>query len=152
MRGGGSNIRGMATPKNLKHLAGIRLFAACNPRDLQRIAKATDELDLEAGRVLMEQGQRGMEAFVIVEGRAGVDINGVRVAEVGPGQAVGELALLDGGTRTATVTALTDMVVLVVTQQAFSSLLDEVPGLARRILVNLAGIVRDFDAQMSVPN
>ncbi len=135
----------MAQSDYLDHLAGIRLFASCNHRELQKIARATDEVAIESGRVLMQQGERGREAFVIIDGTASVEIGGTHITEIGPGNAVGELALLDGGPRTATVTALTDMRVLVIDQRAFTSLLDEVPGLARKILARLAGMVREFD-------
>jgi len=135
----------MAQSEYLDHLAQIRLFASCNQRELQKIARATDEVTIESGRVLMQQGERGREAFVIIDGTAAVEIGGTHVTEIGPGNAVGELALLDGGPRTATVTALTDMKVLVIDQRAFTSLLDEVPGLARKILARLAGMVREFD-------
>lgn len=135
----------MARSEYLDHLGQIRLFASCNQRELQKIARATDEVTIESGRVLMQQGERGREAFVIIDGTASVEIGGSHVAELGPGSAVGELALLDGGPRTATVTALTDMKVLVIDQRAFTSLLDEVPGLARKILGRLAGMVREFD-------
>jgi CRP-like cAMP-binding protein len=97
----------------------------------------------------MAQGQPGREAFVIVDGRATVRIGDTDVAELGPGDHVGELALLDGGTRTATVTAATDMTVLVISQRAFFGLLDEVPGLARKILASIAGMVRELDQQLA---
>lgn len=138
----------MAPTTYLDHLAQIRLFASCSQRELQKIARASDEVTIDKGRVLMQQGQRGREAFVIIEGTAGVDIGGARITELGPGMSVGELALLDGGTRTATVTALTDMRALVLDQRAFTSLLDDVPGLARKILAKLAGIVRELDEQL----
>ena len=68
---------------------------------------------------------------------------------LGPGDHVGELALLDGGTRTATVTAATDMTVLVISQRSFFGLIDEVPGLARKIMASLAGMVRELDSQLA---
>jgi CRP-like cAMP-binding protein len=97
----------------------------------------------------MEQGQPGREAFVIVDGRATVKVGDIEVATVGPGDHVGELALLDGGPRTATVTAATDMTVLVISQRAFFALLDDVPGLARKILGSLASMVRELDEQLA---
>jgi CRP-like cAMP-binding protein len=139
----------MPSSDYLDHLAQIRLFSSCNSKELAKIAKASDELSLAEGKVLMAQGQPGREAFVIVDGRATVRIGDTDVAELGPGDHVGELALLDGGTRTATVTAATDMTVLVISQRAFFGLLDEVPGLARKILASLAGMVRELDQQLA---
>lgn len=138
----------MASSDYLSHLANIRLFNSCSQRELAKIARATDEVTVPAGKLLMEQGQSGREAFVIVSGRASVVINGITVAELDAGQHVGELALLDGGPRTATVTALTDMELLVISQRAFFALLDEVPGLARKILTSLACMVRDLDERL----
>jgi len=129
----------------LDHLSGIRLFSACTKRDLQKIARATDEIEVEPGRELTVQGEPGHECFVIVDGTASVVIGDRHVAELGPGDHFGELALLDGGPRTATVVALTPMHVLVISQRAFFSLVDEVPGLARKIMVTLAAQVRELD-------
>lgn len=131
------------TSKYLEHLAAIRLFSSCTEKDLQKIAKASDEIEVEVGRELTVEGQIGHEAFVIVAGTADVSIDGEVVNTLGPGDEFGELALLDGAPRAATVTATTNMVVLVISQRAFLALLDEVPGLARKVMVNLAGMVRD---------
>ncbi|MCC6226773.1 MAG: cyclic nucleotide-binding domain-containing protein [Microthrixaceae bacterium] len=139
----------MPSTDYLDHLAQVRLFSSCNSKELAKIARASDELSLPKGKVLMNQGRTGREAFVIVDGQASVDVGGVTVAELGPGDHVGELALLDGGTRTATVTATTDMTVIVLSQRAFFGLLDEVPGLARKILSSLAGMIRDLDEQLA---
>ena len=138
----------MAGTEYLDHLSGIRLFSACNRKELQKIAKGSDELKVEAGKVLTEQGRSGHEAFVIVSGEAAVEVNGKRLATLGPGAHFGELALLDGQPRTATVTATTDMTVLVISQREFFSLLDEVPGLARKVLTTMAGMVRDLDQRL----
>ena len=131
--------------KYLDHLAGIRLFSSCSTRDLQKIARSSDEIEVDAGRELTVEGQTGHEAFVIVEGTASVVIADKHVVELGPGKHFGELALLDGGPRTATVVALTPMTLLVINQRAFLSLLDEVPGLSRKIMATLATMVRELD-------
>ncbi len=127
------------------HLAKIHLFSACSKRDLQRIARASDEVSVDAGRVLVEQGQMGREAFVILEGKANVKRNGRKVATLGPGDQFGELALLDGGPRTATVEAATPMQVLVLTQRGLVSVLDDVPGLSRKVMASLASRIRELD-------
>ena len=89
-------------------LASVPLFSLCSKKELQAVAKATDEMELPAGRVLCEQGSTGREAFIILDGTAEVTRNDQQVAIAGPGTCVGELALLDHGPRTATVTAQTD--------------------------------------------
>ena len=134
--------------KHLEHLAEIPLFTALNKRDLQRIAKASNEVRRPAGSVLVDQGDAGREAFVIMEGTATVKRNGRKVGTLGVGDSVGELSLLDHGPRTATVTADTDITVLVLSAREFAGVLEEVPGLAQKMLGQLAGRVRDLDRQI----
>jgi len=127
------------------HLAKVPLFSGLNSRELGRIAKASDEVTIKAGTVLVEQGQTGHECFIVVDGNATVRRNGRKVATVGPGAVIGELSLLDRGPRTATVTAETDMKVLVLDQRHFSGILNEVPALSQKLLTALAGRIRDLD-------
>ena len=129
----------------LKHLASVPLFAALSTKDLQKLAKVSDEVTIEAGRVLVEQGTTGRECYVIVEGEAEVFRADQNLATLGPGEAFGELALLDGGPRTASVRAATNLTVLVLGPREFGGLLDEVPGIAHQILANLAGRIRTLD-------
>jgi CRP-like cAMP-binding protein len=138
-------LRGMARDAYLEHLSKVRLFSSCSDKDLQKIAKASDEVAIDAGRVLVEQGTTGRECYVILEGTASVERNGVRVTTLGPGDQFGELALLDGGPRTATVTAETPMKVLVLGQREFAGVLDEVPGLAHKVMSSLAQRIRELD-------
>lgn len=129
----------------LDHLGQVPLFAACSRKDLQKIARASDEVALDEGRVIVGEGDSGHEAYVVVDGKARVERNGQAVAELGPGDCFGELALLDGGPRTATVTADSPMTVLVLGQREFAGVIDEVPGLAQKLLSSLAARLRDLD-------
>lgn len=140
----------MSERSYLEHLAAIQLFSGCNKADLQLIAKSVDEISVEPGRVLTKQGDFGREAFVVVDGSVCVQIDGAEIATLKAGQQFGELALLDGGVRTATVTATTDTTLLVIDQRSFLSLLDEVPGLARRILASLAATIRELDTRYTM--
>jgi CRP/FNR family transcriptional regulator, cyclic AMP receptor protein len=135
----------MARDSYLDLLSQVRLFSSMSRRDLQRIARASDQIDVEGGRVLVEQGKSGRECFVIIEGTATVRRNGRKVATFGPGDHFGELALLDGGPRTATVTADTPLKLLVIGQREFSGVLDEVPGLAQKVMLSLAQTIRSLD-------
>ena len=128
----------MARDAWLNHLAQVPLFANCSKKQLQSVAAASIELTIEAGKVLVREGEAGHEAFVIMEGDATVSRKGETIATLGAGDVVGELAPLTGGNRTATVTADTSMELLVIGQREFAGLLDEVPGLAVRVLHNLA--------------
>jgi CRP-like cAMP-binding protein len=129
----------------LDHLSTVPLFSALSKKDLQKIARASDEIALASGRAVVQEGTTGHEAFVILEGKATVERKGLKVAELGPGDYFGELALLDGGPRTATVIATTPMTVLVLGQREFSGVLDEVPGLSHKLLATLARRVRELD-------
>jgi CRP/FNR family transcriptional regulator, cyclic AMP receptor protein len=129
----------------LDHLARVPLFATCSTKDLQKIAKASDEIAVKAGTTLTDQGQQGREAFIVVDGSATVKRNGRKITSVGPGAVIGELSLLDRGPRTATVTADTDMTVLVIDQRNFAGVIDQVPALAHKLLATLAGRIRDLD-------
>ena len=123
----------------LDHLARVPLFATCSTKDLQKIAKASDEIAVKAGTILTDQGQQGREAFIVVDGSATVKRNGRKITSVGPGAVIGELSLLDRGPRTATVTADTDMTVLVIDQRNFAGVIDQVPALSHKLLATLAG-------------
>jgi CRP/FNR family transcriptional regulator, cyclic AMP receptor protein len=138
----------MARQTHLDHLASVSLFSACSKKELQAVAKASDEIALPAGKVLCEQGTIGREAFVILDGTAGVRINGKPVTTLGPGACVGEMALLDHGPRTATVVADTDINVLVIGAREFAGIVDEVPAIAHKLLRALATRVRTLDTQI----
>jgi CRP/FNR family cyclic AMP-dependent transcriptional regulator len=138
----------MARTSHLDHLASVPLFSACSKKELQAVARATDQLVLPAGKVLCEQGATGREAFVLVEGTAEVRINGKKVATVGPGSCVGELALLDHGPRTATVVAETDVTALVIGIREFGAILDEVPSMTHKLLRALAARIRTLDTEV----
>lgn len=132
----------------LDHLAAVPLFSACSRRDLQKIAKASDELRVESGRVLVEQGATGRECYIVLDGTAAVKRSNRKVASLGVGDCVGEMSLLDHGPRTATVVAETPMEVLVLGARQFAGVLDEVPSLARKILAALAARVRELDSKV----
>lgn len=132
---------------HLDHLAGVPLFSACSKKDLQRIARASDEVDVKAGRVLVDQGRTGHEFFLVLDGNASVKRNDRKVATLGPGQYFGELSLLDRGPRSASVVADTDMTVLVLGQREFSAVLDDVPEMAHKLLASMARRLREADAK-----
>jgi len=132
----------------LEHLSQVPLFSSCSNRDLQKIAKASDEVSIDEERVLVEQDKPGHEFFVIIEGTAAVKRSDRKIATLGAGDHFGELALFDGGPRTATVVAETPLKVLVLGQREFAGLLDEVPGLSHKILKNLAIRIRELDAKI----
>ncbi|MDP9336290.1 MAG: cyclic nucleotide-binding domain-containing protein [Actinomycetota bacterium] len=95
----------------------------------------------------MNEGDRGSEFFVILDGTARVSRQGRKIATLGPGSGFGELALLDNAPRNATVVADTDMELVVVGQHEFEGLLADVPGFARKMLAGTAHRLREADAR-----
>jgi len=138
----------MASKKTyLDSLRRVSLFSSCSTKDLEKIAKAGDEVTLSAGTVIVDQGQTGREAFVIINGSATVKRNGKKVATLGAGSVVGELSLLDHGPRTATVVAETDCTMLVISQRQFLAVIDAIPAISHKLLATLAGRIRELDRQ-----
>ena len=131
----------------IDHLAQVPLFSACSRKDLGTVARRADDVSVDAGKQLVTEGTAGHEFFVIMEGTARVSRNGRKVAELGPGDAFGELALLDKAPRNATVTAETPMKLVVLGQREFAGILDEVPGFARKLLAGMAHRLREADAK-----
>jgi len=131
----------------LDHLAQVRLFSACNKKELALIGKTADEARIPVGKVLCEQGKPGFEFFLILEGEATVRRNNKKVATLGVGASFGELALLTRLPRNASVEAATEMNVLVLGQREFSGLLDEVPGMAHKLLSSMADRLSQADAK-----
>ena len=129
----------------LDSLAKVPLFALCSRDDLARIAQAADAITVDAGRVLVTEGERGTEAFVIVEGQASVTRDGEELAKLGPGAPFGELALIEQTERNATVAADTYMELLVIGSREFSALMDESAEFRRSIMAALADRLRKLD-------
>lgn len=121
-----------------KLIAGVPLFSQCSKKELAEIAGIADELDLRAGKVLMQEGERGREFFVVLSGEVEVRRKGRKVRTLGPGNFVGEIALLSHVPRSATVTAVTDIDVLVITDSAFLGLLERSPAIAVKVARTLA--------------
>jgi CRP-like cAMP-binding protein len=137
----------MAKDTKLDHLAQVRLFSALSKKELTQIGRASDEITAPAGKVLVEEGTTGHEFFLILDGNAVVKKNGRKINTLGPSQYFGELALLVRRPRNATVVAETDMRLLVLGQREFSGLLDEVRGLAHKLLSTMAERLAEADAK-----
>jgi len=134
-----------AKNRKLDVLSAVLLFSGCNRKELARIASLATEVDVPAGKVLAREGSAGREFYVILDGKASVSIGGRDVATLGPGDFFGEMALLDQGPRVATVTADSSMEVAVLDPREFSTLIEEHPGVARKILKGLAQRLRESE-------
>jgi len=130
-----------------ERLAKIPLFRACTKQDLRRIASLADYDTAKRGEVIVREGRRGNELYVIVTGQADVSRDGEVVATLGAGDYFGELAVLRPAPRTATVTATTDVDLLIVTARELAILLTDVPLLARKLLSGMAARIQDADAK-----
>jgi CRP-like cAMP-binding protein len=138
----------VGSDERVKLLRDVWLFERCSTSELAAIARLASALDVEPGTVLATEGTPGHEFVVVVEGTASVLSRGADVGKIGPGTFFGELALLDGGPRTATVRALTPMQVLVLDRSEFDELVDQaIPSVARRMLVTLAERFRSEQAR-----
>ena len=119
-------------------LKGVPLFAGCSKTELRELAVIADEVDLREGFVLTREGKPGHEFVVIVDGTARVTREGRKLADLGPGDWVGEIALLTKSTRTATVTTTSHARVLVVTDRGFRRLVEAMPSIAMKVLTSVA--------------
>jgi len=128
-------------------LRGLPLFELCSKRDLRRIAAIAVERELDAGVELIREGEPAGEFYVVVEGEVEVRRRGRRVARLGDGSFVGEIALLSRSPRTATVIAATPLRVLAISGRDFVALLDSLPELWLKVARTLANRV-DADEAM----
>ena len=133
----------MSKARYLNHLRNVSLFAGCTKKQLDHVASIVTELKLPAASVVMTEGSVAHEFLIIESGTAVVRRGGRKIAQLGPGDVVGELALLLQRPRQATVVADTDLTVLVVDARSFQRLLDEVPGLSRTLLATAAQRLAD---------
>jgi CRP/FNR family transcriptional regulator, cyclic AMP receptor protein len=130
----------------IRALSTVGLFSGCSKKELQSVARLCTPLSVEEGFVLTTEDTPGRECFVVVDGKARVTIGGRKVGEVGPGECVGEMALLDGGRRTATVTAESPMNAYVLSVSEFRILLGVSPTILRKIATSLAQRLRTLEA------
>ena len=129
----------------IDHLRRVSLFNDCTDEELRRIADISKTVETPAGTVVTQMGTPGDSFFFIVDGRVSVQTP-VGVGDpLRPGDFFGEMSLLDGEPRSATVTAMTDLRLLVVDRLHFWRLLGETPDLMRRILMVLSRRVRRLE-------
>lgn len=132
----------MAQQDATSRLAQVPIFSECTKRELTIIGRAAKEVSHREGTVIAREGERGVGLFLILEGQCKVTIGGKTKAKLGPGDFFGEVALLDGGPRTATVTALTPVRLVGITGWVFRGLLMEHPAIALKTLEAVAGRLR----------
>ena len=134
----------MPSKRELVDLLGnVTLFSKCSKGELKTVARHAETVRLEPGVDLTSQGAEGDAFYVILDGTADVIVDGEKVNELGPGDWFGELAVLDGEPRTATVTSVEDLEVAVLGVRMFRTLLREFPDLSAQLLAGMAGALRE---------
>jgi CRP-like cAMP-binding protein len=132
-------------PDYTTHLASVPLFSQCTRAELKNVARRTADINAAAGQVLIQENHGAYDFFVIVSGEAEVSRAGRVVARLGTGDYFGELGLLDPALRDATVTARSEMELIVLAQWDFEQALEEAPGMTRRLLAGMAQRLRTLD-------
>ena len=135
----------ISADQKVKRLETIPLFAHATKKQLEHVANIADEAEVPKGTILARQGERGLDFFVIEEGSAKVVIDGNQVAQLNAGDFFGEIALADGGPRTATVEAQEDVKLLIVRKNAFDDLMETAPELQSAVLRALGERIRALD-------
>ena len=123
-------------------LKKVPLFRNLSQRHLGEIAKHADQVQVERERVLAHEGKKGWEFIFVVDGRARVEKDGKFIRQLSGGDFFGEISLIDGEPRTATVIAETDMTLLIVHKTSFDHLIDTIPGLQKKMVVSLCEYLR----------
>ena len=130
----------------IDRLEEVALLSGCSRRQLRAIARISKVVEVPRGTVLARTGDPGEEFFLILDGAASVEVSPRKRARLGPGQYFGEMSLLDGEPRSATVVAETPLRLLVINRRNFSTLLREAPDLAQSLMATLSRRVRLAEA------
>jgi putative iron-dependent peroxidase len=132
----------MATDERHALLRRVPLFRGLGRREIERLGELADEIDVPDGQILTRQGESGHEFFVVLSGHVMVTRDEQQMARLGPGDFLGEIALIDGRPRTATATASGPARLLVLNHREFDSLLDEFPTISRQVVRALVDRIR----------
>jgi CRP/FNR family cyclic AMP-dependent transcriptional regulator len=132
----------MADPAVVDHLRKVAIFRGLDEKELERIARAGKEVRFEPGKVVAEQDGGAAGFHLILDGEVAVDVNGRERARLRNGQYFGEMSLIDGEPRSATVRAEAPTTTFSLTSWQFLPLLDEYPSISRALLVELSGRLR----------
>jgi CRP-like cAMP-binding protein len=132
--------RAMRVRKDRKRelIKAVPLFARCSNKELDRLSAELDEIEMPSGKVLARQGEPGREFIVLVDGTAEVTKDGRRINLLGSGDFLGEIALISGGPRTATVTTTSDSDLLILTARSFARVIKEMPSVQASVLKALS--------------
>ena len=136
------------TADRLAQLSSVRLFSDCSKKELALLDRLADEVNVSAGDQIVAQDEYGRASYLVVEGEASAFRDGDKIGTVGPGESIGELAVIEPGPRTATVIADTDMTLLAMNSPEFLTAIEDVPALSRSLLRSLAKRLRDIEEDL----
>jgi CRP-like cAMP-binding protein len=142
------SVRRQSQSDYLGHLTSVPLFAQCTKAELKSLARHTSDITAEPEQILIKEGQGAYDFFVIVSGEADVSREGRVVAHLRAGDWFGEIGLLAPALRDATVTARSQMELIVLAQWDFEQAIAEAPGMTRRLLAGMAHRLRDLDQRL----
>ena len=128
--------------RKMEYLKRVPIFARCSRSELETLARNTDEIDLPAGRTLIEQGHPNHTFFVILRGEVTVDVQGKPADRLGPDDFFGEISMIDGGPATATVTTATPVEALVMSHAQFHNAIRGNEMIALRVMAVMAERLR----------
>jgi CRP/FNR family cyclic AMP-dependent transcriptional regulator len=126
-------------------LESVPLFAGLRPRERRQLEQTLHRRELPAGHEILAEGEGGIAFFVLVDGEAVVSRGGRELRRLGPGDHAGEMALIDGDVRSATVTAATDVVVLGLSQLSFRPFVRDHPDVAWTLMRQLVSRLREAE-------
>jgi CRP/FNR family cyclic AMP-dependent transcriptional regulator len=122
----------------IRYFQAIPLFSALPKKAIRSVVQAATEADVRAGKILVREGEYGREMYVVISGTAQVTQQGRRLSELVPGDFFGEMAFLSPAPRSATVTAYSDMRVMVLGPREMDVIVKREPSIARRLLEAMA--------------
>jgi CRP/FNR family transcriptional regulator, cyclic AMP receptor protein len=138
----------MGKKDTLAMLSTVQLFEGLSRRELNAIYSAAKEVEFDEGHEVVEEGATGVGFHLILHGEADVLVGGRKRATLGAGDYFGEMSLLDGGPRSATVRTKTPVKTLSLTSWAFLPLLDKSPSIARKLLMEMSARLRRLERSL----
>jgi CRP-like cAMP-binding protein len=133
----------------LQHFERVPLFESISRKGIRSLVQAATEVDIPAGKVLVREGEFTRHLYVVLRGTADVIRKGKKLNELVPGDFFGEMAFLSGAPRSATVTARTDLRVMVLGPRELDVIIEKESALARRMLASMAQRVRSIERSVS---
>jgi CRP/FNR family transcriptional regulator, cyclic AMP receptor protein len=130
-------------------LASVPLFEGLTKRQMKKVAEAAEVVDYMAGHSIVKEGDIGDSFFVVLVGQAKVTVKGRTVNRSLPGDHFGEISLLDGGPRTASVVSETPMTMLMMTRPNFLTVLEDDPQISIALMESLARMIRRVDRSLA---